>query len=69
LDLFQLGLLLYEMLLGYNPITTLKAGQSKLLPAGLEELEKILIKVVSPHSLPELTLTEFIEKLKPLLQN
>jgi hypothetical protein len=67
LDLFQLGLLLYEMLLGYNPITTLKAGNLKLLPAGLEELEKILIKVCSPNTLPELTLTEFIEELKKLL--
>jgi thiamine kinase-like enzyme len=68
LDLFQLGLLLYEMLLGYNPITILKAGHSKLLPAGLEELEKILIKVCSPNTLPELSLTEFIEELKKLLQ-
>jgi hypothetical protein len=67
LDLFQLGLLLYEMLLGYNPITTLKAGNLKLLPAGLEELEKILIKVCSPNTLPELSLTEFIEELKKLL--
>jgi serine/threonine protein kinase len=69
LDLFQLGLLLYEMLLGYNPINTLKVGNLKLLPQDLEELEKILIKVCSPHSLPELTLIEFIEKLKTLLQN
>jgi hypothetical protein len=69
LDLFQLGLLLYEMLLGYNPINTLKVGNLKLLPPALEELEKILIKICSPHSLPELTLNEFIEKLKTLLQN
>jgi hypothetical protein len=47
----------------------LKAGNLKLLPPALEELEKILIKVCSPHSLPELTFNEFIEKLKTLLQN
>jgi len=67
LDVFQLGLLVYEMLLGYNPISKLKSGASRLLPEGLEDLEKILMRVCSPSKLPELTIEEFLEELKKLL--
>jgi len=67
LDVFQLGLLVYEMLLGYNPIGKLRSGTPRLLPQGLEELENVLVMVCSPARLPELSVEEFLEKLRKLL--
>jgi len=67
LDVFQLGLLVYEMLLGYNPIGRLRSGTLRLLPQGLEDLENVLVKVCSPARLPELSMEEFLEKLRKLL--
>jgi len=67
LDVFQLGLLVYEMLLGYNPIGKLRSGTPRLLPQELEELENVLVMVCSPARLPELSVEEFLEKLRKLL--
>ena len=67
LDVFQLGLLIYEMLLGYNPINKLRRGALKMLPQGFEDLENILMKVCSPSRLPELSITEFLEELRKLI--
>jgi len=57
----------YEMLLGYNPIGKLRSGTPRLLPQGLEEVENVLLMVCSPARLPELSVEEFLEKLRKLL--
>jgi hypothetical protein len=67
LDVFQLGLLTYEMLLGYNPINKLKSGIKRLLPPSMEKLENVLMKACSIEKLPEVTIKEFIEELRKLL--
>ena len=67
LDVFQLGLLTYEMLLGYNPINRLKSGIKRLLPPSMEKLENVLMKACSIEKLPEVTIKEFIEELRKLL--
>lgn len=67
LDVFQLGLLIYEMLLGYNPINKLKSGIRRLLPPSMEELENVLMKACSIEKLPEITINEFLIELRKLL--
>jgi len=67
LDVFQLGLLIYEMLLGYNPINRLKSGIQRLLSPDMEELEKVLMKACSIEKLPEITINEFLVELRKLL--
>jgi hypothetical protein len=71
LDVFQLGLMIYEMILGYNPMFKIKNATDieslRLLPPYLSELENLLISVVSPTKLPELSINEFVKRLKNFL--
>jgi hypothetical protein len=65
IDTFQLGLLLYELLTGYNPYM---GGISEPIPPSAitsvpKELDNIILKVILRENEPELSLDEFIQNI------